>query len=174
MTKERTNFLGIPIEGDIDNGYSRRKVQRPREEFEPFVKAVLDEPFIVAFGWRQYTPYFNDGDPCIFGATEVWARTEPTDGSAVDEDEDEDSERWDVDFEHPTLGHLNYSWNNHERICDGYEGPEGGEERLRKCLALSSVVQGGEFDDVLLELFGDHAQVTVTRTGITVDTYEHD
>jgi len=23
---------------------------------------------LVSFGWKQYTPYFNDGDECIFGA----------------------------------------------------------------------------------------------------------
>lgn len=25
-------------------------------------------PTLVKFGWRQYTPYYNDGDECVFSA----------------------------------------------------------------------------------------------------------
>jgi hypothetical protein len=25
-------------------------------------------PVLVSFGWRQYTPYFNDGEECTFSA----------------------------------------------------------------------------------------------------------
>ncbi len=28
-------------------------------------------PELVSFSWTQYTPYFNDGDTCTFGANEV-------------------------------------------------------------------------------------------------------
>lgn len=36
------------------------------------IKEVLGElfkrfPVIEAVRWKQYTPYFNDGDPCVFG-----------------------------------------------------------------------------------------------------------
>jgi len=25
-----------------------------------------NHPYLASFSWKQYTPYFNDGDPCIF------------------------------------------------------------------------------------------------------------
>jgi hypothetical protein len=31
------------------------------------VKELFDQnPTLIDFGWRQYTPVFNDGEPCIF------------------------------------------------------------------------------------------------------------
>jgi len=38
-----------------------------KEEFAAFFR---DNPKITAIRWRQYTPYFNDGDPCTFGVNE--------------------------------------------------------------------------------------------------------
>jgi hypothetical protein len=38
-----------------------------KEEFTAFFR---DNPKITAVRWRQYTPYFNDGDPCTFGVGE--------------------------------------------------------------------------------------------------------
>lgn len=44
-------------------------------ELSEFGKAALSEEFkktfdahpdLIAIRWRQYTPYFNDGDPCTF------------------------------------------------------------------------------------------------------------
>jgi hypothetical protein len=63
-TVERT-FFGIPVEGDIVFN-DRRVTQRPIEDLQPLMQAVLDDPTIEWFGWRQYTPYFNDGEPCVF------------------------------------------------------------------------------------------------------------
>jgi hypothetical protein len=38
-----------------------------KEEFTAFFR---DNPKNTAVRWRQYTPYFNDGDPCTFGVGE--------------------------------------------------------------------------------------------------------
>lgn len=33
-------------------------------------KEVFEQnPTLVKFGWRQYTPYYNDGDECVFRAS---------------------------------------------------------------------------------------------------------
>lgn len=167
-----TNFLGIPVEGDI-SGNDPRTPQRPLVEFEPLMRAVLDDPTIKAFGWRQYTPYFNDGDPCEFGVHGAWFVTVDDD---VDLDEVDDDE-YGVDYgDHPSLGCREYSYSgrypDRVRIPGAYTGPD--EARYDRVRALSDAIVGGEFDDVLLEAFGDHAAVRVSRESITVDTYEHD
>ncbi|MCW7941615.1 hypothetical protein AAW14_06085 [Streptomyces hygroscopicus] len=170
MTSAR-NFLGIPVQGDITPGATRVE-QKPIEELQPIIQAVLDDPTIVEFGWRQYTPYFNDGDPCEFSAYGLWVRT--------DADKDVDDQYELEVYSHPSLGKVSGSWVANPENPGGskvwqdspYEGPD--EARYRRCKALSAAVEGGAFEHVLLEAFGDHAQVTVRRDGIEVEFYQHD
>lgn len=161
-----TNFLGIPVSGDITRG-STRVEQRPLEELSPILQAVLDDPTITEFGWTQYTPYFNDGDPCEFGVHTCWFRTE---------DDDPDADRWNLEVgsSHPTLGGRGYRYSQASGKYEDtpYEGPD--EARYDRCLGLARAVEGGAFENVLLEAFGDHAEVTVRRAGIQVDFYDHD
>jgi hypothetical protein len=165
---DRKNFLGIPVHGDITPGATRVE-QKPIEELQPILQAVLDDPTIVEFGWRQYTPYFNDGDPCEFSAHGTWVRTD------ADEDVDQDQlEMWG----HHSLGKVTTEWGDDpdtgRRVAVGgtYEGPD--RARYDRCKALEKAVEGGAFEVVLLEAFGDHAEVTVRRDGIEVEFYSHD
>ncbi|RCH70525.1 hypothetical protein DT019_03275 [Streptomyces sp. SDr-06] len=159
------NFLGIPVEGDYTAG-STRTEQKPIEELQPILQAVLDDPTIIEFGWRQYTPYFNDGDPCEFSVYGTWVRT------AEDADTDDEYEL-EVDS-HRSLGKRPYRKDPEtgEYGFLPYEGPD--EARYDRCRALSGAVEGGHFETVLLDAFGDHATITVRRDGIHVDFYEHD
>lgn len=138
------SFLGLPVEGDIFE--SPRVEQRPVEELAPIIQAALDDPNIVEFGWEQFTPYFNDGDPCVFSVYEAWFRTEADRGL-----DDSELRVW-GDY-HPTIkpGHPSY----------------------HVCRTLDSEVTAGHFHDVLLAAFGDHASVKFTRDGITVEYCEH-
>lgn len=173
-----TNFLGMPVSGDITQG-SARTEQKPIEELAPLFQALVDDPSIVEFGWTQYTPYFNDGDPCEFSVYGTWARiTAETEGH-VDEDGDEydNSSHYglDVDY-HPSLGkvdgHYEGEWPNRKFVKDSYEGPD--EDRYNRCQALGRALESGAFDNVLLEHFGDHALITVRKNNIEVEEYSHD
>lgn len=159
-----SNFLGIPINGDITKGDTRVE-QKPIEDLQPILQAVLDDPTIVEFGWRQYTPYFNDGDPCTFSAHGTWVRT--TDDKDADEDE---LEMWG----HRSLGKVPSARNadTGEWEKQPYEGPD--EARYQRCKALEKAIEGGAFEHVLLDSFGDHANITVRRDGIEVEFYDHD
>ncbi|WP_345633516.1 hypothetical protein [Streptomyces lacrimifluminis] len=165
MTTQK-NFLGIPVEGDITPGASREK-QRPLEDFQPILQAVLDDPTIVEFGWTQATPYFNDGEPCEFSAHSLWVRTDA-------DREVEDEYEMELGYNHPSLGKRPKTWDSATKdwSYQQYEGPD--EARYDRCLALSKAIEGGEFYDVLLEAFGDHARLTVRETGIEIEFYEHD
>ncbi|WP_331445820.1 hypothetical protein [Streptomyces xanthochromogenes] len=159
------NFLGIPVEGDYTAG-STRTEQKPIEEFQPILQAVLDDPSVIEFGWRQYTPYFNDGEPCEFSGYGTWVRT------AKDAEVDDE---YDLEVDsHVSLGKRPYR-QDPETGKYGflpYEGPD--EARHDRCKALASAIEGGHFETVLLDAFGDHAAITVRRNGIQVDFYEHD
>lgn len=206
MTTETKSFLGIPVAGDIT--YSKP----PREQYgldrlAPLMQAVLDDPGVRRFGWKQYTPYFNDGDPCVFSVHTLWAdpadavrprvhlaplpgrhnmpccdkpRSEVPQGSRVtdsvgevtcgllSDDEDDDDLRADgVEYDDRWGKYPGWGANKGD-----YVGPD--KDRYDRLLALSEAVESGHYDNVLLEHFGDHASITVTREGIEVEEYSHD
>lgn len=213
MTGQSANFLGLPIEGDITRG-STRKEQRPVEELTPLFEAVFAEGIIDGVRWTQYTPYFNDGDACEFGANEVdvhFASNEPDSPSLVaqvqkaldenwsaaaivelvqeheddedDEDEDEYDGEW-SDDEGWTHGGANWDTRFNKEVGE-FRYSLVGETVLNMSAPhpqtanavcqLSEAIEGGEFDNVLLELFGDHAQVQVVKgKAIHVEGYSHD
>lgn len=48
----------------------RQKMKDEGGEFFKEISADIftEYPDLISFGWTQYTPYFNDGDPCTFSA----------------------------------------------------------------------------------------------------------
>jgi hypothetical protein len=177
-----TNFLGIPVQGDIDQG-GKRTPQKPLSELEPLIRAVLADEYIHSFGWTQYTPYFADGDPCVFSVGEPWFKSvDDVVGKKTDEDEDydaDDNDSFSVGYgRHPSLGEQDYEYENprdfenRRKVYGPYRGDH--QESFAVCAALNDAINSGAFEDVLLEAFGDHASVRVTATGITVDSYSHD
>jgi hypothetical protein len=168
-----TNFLGMPVSGDITEG-STRTDQKPIEELAPLFQALVDDPTIVEFGWTQYTPYFDDGDVCEFEVHYTWVRTTAEAEGAVDEyGEEYESYGLNVDY-HPSLGTVKKDWDAEaqEYVNKRYEGPD--EDRYNRCQDLDGALQSGSYDNVLLKNFGEHAMVTVRKDGIEVEHYSHD
>jgi hypothetical protein len=163
---ETRNFLGIPIVGDITYGEVKPN-QRPLEELTPLIQAVLDDPNVAVFGWEQYTPYFNDGEPCIFSVGGLWA--DPVSGEPDDEQDDYYGYHQEVDYD-DRWGKYPYDYQTH--VEGPYEGPN--QETYDRLLALNEALQSEQWDDALLRTFGDHAQVVVTPGKILVQQYEHD
>ena len=63
----------------MDTKEQLSKIKALREQFEkesrevlkPYIVALFDKyPALESIGWRQFTPYFNDGDACEFGLNE--------------------------------------------------------------------------------------------------------
>lgn len=173
MTDE--TFFGVPITGEKNRGSEPRVPQLPDTELAPLLQAVLNDPLVESFGWDQYTPYFNDGEPCVFRAGAPWFRT-VHDGSDVDQDTLEIRGY----SPHPTLGSIPDGWFLKNYPGDYPEGARAGEYigdhegTFRACMALNKAIQSGAFDDALLDHFGDHASITVSKDGIEIEFYEHD
>lgn len=159
-----TEILGRPVRGVIDKTRGASEEQWGPERFIELVDGVLAVDGVEAVKWQQYTPYFNDGDACVFGISEPWFRT-------VDDDEDVDRYALEIDG-HASLG---------ARFWDGkasrYVNVDRDAETVacrERCLDLAHAIGSSAFNDVLLAAFGDHAEVELTRDGITVDTYSHE
>ena len=126
-----------------------------RQEAADMIKPMLSEfiksnPQVKAVSWSQYTPYFNDGDPCTFSVNEPYFFFEG--------DDPEESDGYDT-----------WSMSRAE-----YAPPAEScsPETRQACSELASEL--GSLTDALETLFGDHVKVIVTAEGVSVDEYSHD
>lgn len=123
-----------------------------KEMFKEFFEA---HPKVEDVHWHQYTPYFNDGDPCYFGVYDFYVTLADSDEeTSSDEDEDEDEDYYDDE-------------------CDSYTLSRSGDPEIKKIgEALESLQDIPE--DVLESVFGDHCKIVATRDGFKVSEYSHD
>lgn len=158
MTK--TNFLGIPVEGEIQRNSRTSVEQRPIEDLQPELMKVLADERIEKIRWRQYTPYFNDGDLCEFRIYSLDVKPTEEAGGREDDGDYEDGfiDSWSMKY------YAEHTTDPRPELLPLYE--------LTK--PLNDMLTSGAFYNVLEGAFGDHAEVTVTSAGITVDSYEHD
>ena len=127
--------------------------------FKEVTKEFFDKnPAITALVWTQYTPYFNDGDTCVFRVHDVNFTNAP-------DDELENVSPW-GEYE----GDLEDVWVEYfvKHIPDSNDIDKESCEFIRKMIGSS------EMEDIMLEMFGDHVKVVATRNGFDVEDYEHD
>ena len=130
------------------------------DEFKSFFERF---PEIREIVWTQYTPYFNDGEPCTFCVHAPVAK--PT---SIDL------------FEHDIAE--NYSDDDDEYSCiiqnivygtsDERARTERENELVETFNDLASLVQG--MDDLMQDIFGDHVIVRASKRGFDVEVYDHD
>jgi len=134
-----------------------KKMAEMREQLKTIGEKLFKEgaqdffdafPEAGSFSWTQYTPYFNDGDECVFSVHDYFDVTN-TNGDLLWEDLD----AWGAE----------YSRKQGKELTREQEASE----------VLSTLV-GGIDDDTMKALFGDHVRVTVTREGIDIEEYDHD
>lgn len=146
---------------------------KAKEIFNGFYGSVFEEhPKLVAFSWTQYTPYFMDGDECIFSA-----RTD--DPSIQFGDEDEPKDFYFSDTERVADGTETVkSWNGRMETRTKYKSVPRihTEEELEKNAAYKTVRDflTNFSEDDLKAMFGDHQQITVTAQGVEAEGYDHD
>lgn len=128
-----------------------KAMEQLKADGEAALKAALAEffaahPEAVAIAWRQYTPYFNDGDACTFSVHEPGVKL-----ASTKEDEG--------DYEDGFI-----SWNLEEKapaLADDFN-------------ALSSLITSDAMEPILQSVFGDHVRIEATAESITVNEYSHD
>jgi hypothetical protein len=113
-------------------------------------------PDIDRIAWTQYTPYFNDGDECIFGLTDMFFTLvkDKTDLS-------------DCSYEDDVEGAYGSSWWS----GDGEDDPIA-EQRAVFALFKKEITTLP--DEIFKNAFGDHVKVIASREGFDVEEYEHD
>lgn len=115
--------------------------------FGPFLKA---HPEIEAIAWTQYTPYFNDGEPCVFDVHDpVFVSAQLCKQHGI-------GENWPVE--------------NAIEDWDCREIPE-----LQAAFQELGKVWSQIDESIFLAVFGDHVRVMIRQDGtVDVEEYDHD
>ena len=132
--------------------------------FTEMTKVIFEEhPKVKSFGWNQYTPYFNDGETCTFFAN--------TDYIYINGDNVDDS-----DWINETIITNYGNWNREEKVYKNRtEVPNlNYDSELVKANDEIKEFLCNFDEEFFMSQFGDHAEVTVTAEGVSVDEYEHD
>lgn len=174
MSDENT-ILGRPITGDVEKGYRRVPIEQwGAERLIADIDAVFAaDPSIAAINWRQYTPFFNDGDPCEFSCNlnddAVVAIGKVPAHWYYDEAEDDDGEP----VETRSTGYYagqELKYNAETRKWD-YISVEINESDVPMQTLINN---WNHYEAVCREHFGEHSEVIATRDGFNVEFYEHD
>jgi hypothetical protein len=133
---------------------AKAKVQEAgKDAVAALFKAFFREyPEVTAIGWTQYTPHFNDGEPCEFSLGEFYV-----------------SSKTDADW--AEVSRL-YSDDEDAVFRDPYTlGKSAKDRRLKE--ALATLVRSAN-EDIFETAFGDHVMVIATPEGFHVSEYSHD
>lgn len=179
--------ISTKIESNIDVKSAIEKIRAAQAEYKALIssigteglkdlcKEIIAESGAQQIRWAQYTPYFNDGDPCEFGVGEpefIFANDDTWYSSydlysLVKDPTPKTKKDWrgnDVTY-HDYLRDANndylreFKTPNHEKA---YNLVGTFSETLRS------------LEDVLLEVFGDHVQITFEDDHFEVSDYDHD
>lgn len=117
-------------------------------------------PSIESVVWTQYTPYFNDGEPCEFGLGEFAVVGDLKSlGLKSYEDDNENNDYYEEGY--PTESSCTICWSTKNETAKDIKGFLESLESLD--------------DQVYLAVFGDHVRVVANRDGtFEVDEYDHD
>lgn len=139
--------------------------------FKDEVALIFQEfPNLLSFTWTQYTPYFNDGDECVFRVN-AYPTARFRDEPVVDIEDD-------YDYFDEDEGMYWNPWTYDPITRERTEHvPTTEKDKLAKRLTelLVAVPQ-----DTFKVLFGDHARIIVSLPAgeivpvVTVESYEHE
>jgi hypothetical protein len=140
-----------------------------KEEFKSIFESF---PRLKAFRWVQYTPHFNDGEPCefsvhdpLFAVSGLQKEGGPEWDHAEDEDEDEEG---DITLQFSDKWSFSYYG---DKSPGAFNLPT--EEEQAQMKHISSILNDNE--DIMQYVFDDGVQITVYRDGrVDVNEYDHD
>jgi hypothetical protein len=140
--------------------FQAKAVEAVRKALKEF---IVTHPTLKALGWVQYTPYFNDGEECVFSMHQMFvtdkldAETD-TDFYSVDDWYETNTSYYDaktrkyIEGPNPKSSFTKQEWKEILDFCDDLQG----------------------MSEELKVVFGDHVRVIVTANGADVEEYEHD
>lgn len=143
-----------------------KEMEAFRKEYQKKGQSVLKKAFKTFFNehpdiktitWAQYTPYFNDGDECIFSLKDAYCSKMKLTEADISDPYDLDGYEEDESDEVRLQGNGGYKYDSKQRRA------------VEKFMEQMS-----QLDDIFKELFDDHVWVIATEDGFEVHEYEHE
>lgn len=160
----------------------RTEMERVQQEFRSKMQNLFTEstkaffaeaPMIKAIVWNQYTPYFNDGEECVFGVNDVYFIT-GNDKFDIDNYDLRDLSWGIIDFDadDEIADEAEFfetaTWRNaHKETLAKY-----GQEAFNAVKAMSNIIS--ENEDIMRAVFGDHTLVALLPDRTITEEFEHD
>ena len=171
--------------------FQKRIEQRGKELLLQATQELLqNNPQVRSLYWTQYTPYFNDGEPCYFRFNDVNALIEDPEKIKAHEAEKRAHEDKQAtakalsEEQRKKLGVEIEEWIDPDldSLCnDEYVGTYSAEKKRAKygavwddIIEVATWVTADANKNTLETVFGDHVKVIVTRDGVVVEGYDHD
>lgn len=159
-------FYDKPIQGQISRFTDAPPDQHDPSELIAALDALLAMEEVASVRWYQYTPYFNDGDACVFGirGVEVLLTVEK-----ADDENDDDKYR-------PSYSLWEYgpgeTWEERRaNMKPEIKGVNTAQVENR----LSALEAEMRYHEIILsEKFGDPAEVVYDGEKFVVEHYDHD
>lgn len=149
-----SDFLGLPIAGERQQYSTPLPPQEDPAKLLAAIQSVLDHPLAEAVRWEEFTPYFNDGDACEFTVHSARVKLVGLEDGG--------------DYDDGFYDYFELTYYDEVKSLDGVHD-------LKSLLQnLDNALGSGHHEAVLLEKFGDPAQVTATKDGFEIEYYEHD
>jgi len=180
----------------LKEGFNKRVREAAQNELKPALKSALLElkevvPQINKIEWTQYTPYFNDGEPCEFMINDIYffhrdlpiitpenqKKYNITEEDARDEFCTEELDNTvsvysfnRADFEKDLKNPDRYTWEPYSWVREGKLTIDQVEYLANFTRAMN------DLEEALEIAFGDHAKIEINvDTGdIDVEEYEHE
>lgn len=149
------------------NNEALKKMQEERKEIinahlkDALVDLINQHPIVSQVRWVQFTPGFNDGDPCTFSKheNEIDYLVDGVTYRDADDVEEEDNLKSAGDFIKKYDAKWNLVWLNKDA--------QRAHEEINGFLDLFC---DGDFE----ELFGDGVEVIANKDGVEINDYYHD
>lgn len=129
-----------------------------------FDKFFETHPQVNTIYWVQYTPYFNDGDECIFRVGDVSFST--TVWNDIERSYEEDDEG--AILHRGRYECIDGNWTHIPFVYE--DDPTLGMDMM----SLESILSKNTNKEVVLAMFGDHVFVRAHRGGFEIDDFEHE
>jgi hypothetical protein len=156
--------------------------EKMRSMFTDMTKSFFEAaPEIKAVVWNQYTPYFNDGEECVFSIGDLFFLKEFDPSDLMDAYNYEGTE---YEFETDITEDNLRRWKNlnNKFPHQTYSARISKIENLRKdprnielaslCKSFHGVIKQNE--DLMEAIFGDHVTVYLTPGKSFAEEYSHD
>jgi len=139
-------------------------------------KMMVDNPLIAGVMWQQYTPSFNDGEPCVFTTNGPFIKFDEKISGAGDKTADNEDESDEDDISDAAEGYMDATYDLDEDFYDkradifNFKEIKALKVAVKDVCKVYSHLEG--MDRNLQEMFGDSVQVFVTKDGVETEDYD--